>query len=46
MAKKHIQPPEEFQPKGTMTVLLIFLVTLIALWGSIYWILLSRGVTI
>ena len=27
-------------------VLLAFLITLIALWGSVYWILLSRGMTL
>jgi hypothetical protein len=37
---------EEFQPKGTMVVLLIFVLTLILLWGSVYWILISRGVTV
>jgi flagellar basal body-associated protein FliL len=37
---------EEFQPKGTMIVLLIFVITLILLWGSVYVILLSRGVTV
>ncbi len=38
--------PEPFEPKGTMVVLAIFLVTLIMLWGSVYYILLSRGVTL
>lgn len=37
---------EEFEPKGTMVVLLIFVLTLILLWGSVYVILLSRGVTV
>ncbi len=40
------QQPESFEPKGTMVVLAIFLVTLIMLWGSVYYILLSRGVTL
>jgi hypothetical protein len=46
MAKKSVpkQPTEE-HPKGTMVILLIFLLTLIVLWGSVYLILLSRGVT-
>ena len=35
-----------FEPKGTMVVLLIFVLTLILLWGSVYVILLSRGVTV
>jgi hypothetical protein len=37
---------EGFEPKGTMVVLLIFVLTLILLWGSVYVILLSRGVTV
>lgn len=37
---------EQFHPRGTMIVLLIFVLTLIILWGSVYVILLSRGVTI
>ncbi len=37
---------KEFHPKGTMAVLLIFVLTMILLWGSIFMILLSRGVTI
>jgi hypothetical protein len=37
---------EEFEPKGTMIILLIFVITLILLWGSVYVILLSRGVTV
>ncbi len=45
MAKKSGND-EEFRPTGTMTVLIIFLVTLIVLWVSIYMILLSRGVTL
>lgn len=37
---------EEFEPKGTIVILLIFVLTLILLWGSVYLILLSRGVTV
>lgn len=37
---------EEFQPKGTIVILLIFVLTMILLWGSVYVILLSRGVTV
>ena len=36
----------EFKPNGTMVILLIFLLTIILLWGSVFFILLSRGVTI
>ena len=37
---------DEFKPRGTVAILIIFLITLIVLWGSVYMILLSRGVTI
>jgi len=37
---------EQFHPKGTILVLILFMLTLIALWGSVYLILLSRGVTV
>lgn len=37
---------QEFKPKGTMAILLIFVLTLILLWGSVYLILLSRGMTV
>ena len=37
---------EVFHPKGTIVVLIIFMITLIALWASVYFILLSRGVTL
>ena len=46
MADKKIPEQEEFKPKGTIVILLIFLVTIIILWGSVYVILLSRGVTL
>ncbi|MCP4418524.1 MAG: cytochrome c oxidase subunit 2A [Chloroflexi bacterium] len=36
----------DFEPKGAMAFLLIFVVTLIILWGSVYLILLSRGITV
>ena len=38
--------PSQFHPKGTILVLILFMLTLIALWGSVYLILLSRGVTV
>lgn len=34
-----------FKPHGTVFVLAIFVATIILLWGSVYVILLSRGVT-
>lgn len=37
---------EEFKPKGTMVILLIFLLTIVVLWTSVYIILLNRGVTL
>lgn len=37
---------EGFEPKGTIVILLIFVLTLVLLWGSVYVILLSRGVTV
>jgi len=36
----------EFHPKGTMVLLLLFVLTIIVLWGSVYLILLQRGVTV
>ncbi len=36
---------EHFKPIGTLFVLAIFVATIILLWGSVYVILLSRGVT-
>lgn len=32
-------------PMGTITILIIYILLIIALWGSAYLILLSRGVT-
>lgn len=37
---------EQFQPTGTLLIVFIFFLLLIILWGSVYLILLSRGVTI
>ena len=37
---------EQFHPKGTLVILLIFMLTIIILWGTVYLILLSRGVTL
>lgn len=36
---------EHFRPQGTIFILAVFVATLILLWGSVYVILLSRGVT-
>ena len=42
MADKNDQ--DDFKPKGTIMVLAIFIITLIVLWGSVYWIMIDRGV--
>ena len=36
---------EEFHPRGTAAIAAIFILTLLLLWGSVYVILLARGVT-
>jgi hypothetical protein len=35
-----------FHPVGTILILVLFLAILVILWGSVYLILLSRGVTL
>lgn len=37
---------EEFRPTGTLAILAIFAVTLIAIWATIYMILVGRGGTL
>jgi hypothetical protein len=37
--------PEHFKPTGTIFILAVFIATMILLWGSVYVILLARGVT-
>ena len=46
MADKNAPEQNDFKPKGTIIILLIFLLTIIVLWGSVYVILLDRGVTL
>lgn len=36
---------DHFKPTGTIFILTLFVATLILLWGSVYVILLARGVT-
>lgn len=36
---------EHFKPVGTVFLLVVFVLTLILLWASVYVILISRGVT-
>ena len=45
MAKKD-KEDDEFRPTGTIAVLTIFVVTLIAIWATIYMILVGRGGTL
>lgn len=45
MSKKE-KGNDEFRPTGTIAVLAIFVVTLIAIWATIYAILVSRGGTL
>ncbi|MCB0119697.1 MAG: cytochrome c oxidase subunit 2A [Anaerolineales bacterium] len=45
MAKKD-KEDDEFRPTGTIAVLAIFVVTLIAIWATIYVILVQRGGTL
>ena len=40
------QETEEFHPKGTVAILVMFVLAIIILWASVYVILLSRGVTV
>lgn len=37
---------EHFKPVGTVFILVMFVLTIILLWGSVYLILISRGVTV
>lgn len=36
---------EHFKPTGTIFLLVVFVATMLLLWGSVYVILLARGVT-
>lgn len=45
MAKKE-KDKEEFRPNGTIAILVIFVITLVLIWGTIYMILLGRGGTV
>ena len=40
------EQPEEFRPRGTVAILVMFVLAIIILWASVYVILLSRGVTV
>jgi len=45
MAKKN-KDDDEFRPTGTIAILAIFVITLIAIWTTIYMILVGRGGTV
>lgn len=45
MAKKN-KGDDEFRPTGTIAILAIFVITLIAIWTTIYMILVGRGGTL
>ena len=47
MEQKEKKPPQEehFKPTGTLTLLGIYFVLIIVLWGSVYLTMLARGVT-
>jgi hypothetical protein len=44
--KEEHEKVDEFHPRGTLVILVMFIITLIILWASVYFILLSRGVTV
>lgn len=46
MAKKDKHDDGEFRPTGTIAILTIFVITLIAIWATIYMILVGRGGTL
>jgi len=46
MAKKNKEEEDDFKPTGTIAVLTIFVITLIAIWATIYAILIGRGGTL
>lgn len=39
------QRPSEFRPVGTVAILVLYVLILIALWGNVFFTLISRGVT-
>jgi flagellar basal body-associated protein FliL len=36
---------EQFQPKGTVLAMVLFVVLIVALWGYVYLMMLSQGAT-
>jgi len=43
---KQDKEDDEFRPTGTIVIMVIFVVTLIAIWSTIYMILIGRGATL
>lgn len=39
------QQNEQFHPRGTVAIMILFAITLVVLWGTIYLLLLSQGAT-
>ena len=45
MASKKPESDQSEQPKGTLTILLGYIVTMIVIWSYVYLTLIERGVT-
>ncbi len=45
MASRKQEPSQSEQPKGTLAIVLAYMVTIIIIWSWVYSTLLSRGVT-
>lgn len=39
------EPQDQFHPRGTVLVMILFVATLIILWGTVYLTMLSQGAT-
>ncbi len=44
--KENTQPDDEFKPRGTVVIMVLFVLTMLLLWGYIYLLLIQRGVTV
>ncbi len=38
--------PERFKPTGTIALLVVYMIILLALWANVFFTLISRGVTL
>lgn len=45
MASKKQEPGQSEQPKGTLAILLAYMVSIVVIWSWVYLTLLERGVT-